>query len=138
MVPENVADIAFISRLSELLGVPVPALPSLASNAVGAVVSTGTSSFIPTEEIGGPGSLWIDEEDKKFYEDLRDLSIEVPANFLGIAKDAAAEAKDVEPITAEDDVQTSRDADEAMDRQADLIDTAEPLDAQSRAKEADE
>lgn len=46
-------------------------------------MTAGTSSFATGEEFGGPGSLWIDEEDKSFYEDLRDLRGEIPLQFLG-------------------------------------------------------
>jgi regulator of nonsense transcripts 2 len=47
-------------------------------------VTNGVSSFANGEEIGGPGSLWADEEDKKFYEELRELKGEVPGSVLGI------------------------------------------------------
>lgn len=94
-----------MSRLSELLGVPIPTLPSLGSTAIGSVVSAGTSSFVASEEVGGPGSLWIDEEDKNFYEDLRDLRGEVPASFLGVTTKEDAAQPSAEEKTAEDDRQ---------------------------------
>lgn len=38
------------------------------------------------EELG-PGSLWADEEEKKFYEELRELRGEVPASILGVPEE---------------------------------------------------
>ncbi|KAM0791783.1 hypothetical protein ACM66B_004046 [Microbotryomycetes sp. NB124-2] len=99
---------ASVTQLSELLGVPVPTLPTLASNTVGAVLSSGPSSFVNTEEVGGPGSLWIDEEDKTFYEDLRDLQMEVPANFLGITKAGQEQA-------AENDAEASKEGEDGQE-----------------------
>lgn len=83
-------------RLSEILSVPVPVLPSLASTASTSILGIGGSSFTPGEEIGGPGSLWIDEEDKKFYEELRELQGEVPASVLGIVKGKEEKGKEKE------------------------------------------
>lgn len=37
----------------------------------------------------GPQSLWADEEEKKFYEDLRELRGEVPAVILGVKDEPA-------------------------------------------------
>lgn len=33
---------------------------------------------------GGPNSLWVDDEDKRFYEELRELRGEVPGSVLGV------------------------------------------------------
>ncbi|SGZ02313.1 BQ5605_C033g11201 [Microbotryum silenes-dioicae] len=87
-----------VTQLSELLGVAAPVLPSLTSTlAASSIVGTGTSSFQQEEEIGGPGSIWIDEEDKKFYEDLRELKGAVPGKFLGLGD------KEVEATVAEEE-----------------------------------
>ncbi|SCZ95077.1 BZ3500_MvSof-1268-A1-R1_Chr11-3g03587 [Microbotryum saponariae] len=87
-----------VTQLSELLGVAAPVLPSLTSTlAASSIVGTGTSSFQQEEEIGGPGSIWIDEEDKKFYEDLRELKGAVPGKFLGLGD------KEVEATAAEEE-----------------------------------
>lgn len=74
----------FARRLSEILGLPIPVLPSLVSASAASIVTNGVSSFGTGEEIGGPGSLWADEEDKKFYEELRELRGEVPGSILGV------------------------------------------------------
>ncbi|KAK4055012.1 mRNA decay protein [Microbotryomycetes sp. JL221] len=113
---------ASVTQLSELLGVSVPALPTLSSNTIGgggAVLTSGTSSFVNTEEVGGPGSLWVDEEDKSFYEDLHDLQSEVPGKFLGIVKD--------EPTT--EHVQEQQENAEAVAAPAGSSSDAEMVDA---------
>ncbi|KAK4050682.1 mRNA decay protein [Microbotryomycetes sp. JL201] len=130
---------ASITQLSELLGVPVPALPTLASNTVGAVLSSGPTSFFQTEEVGGPGSLWIDEEDKAFYEDLRDLQMEVPANFLGITKGGQDQATDSEIDTVkerEDTAEAVADAAKESD-QADADVKEEPVVTRPEGEDAE-
>lgn len=97
----------FSNRLSELLSLPVPALPSLSSSTLtGSLITSGTSAFAASnEEIGGPGSLWIDEEDKRFYEDLKELRGEVPAGFLGVAVPKEGEATEEAEKKTEEDVE---------------------------------
>lgn len=73
-------------RLSELLNLPLPTLPSLQSSLTSSFV-TGAGSSTNAQNSGeemGPQSLWADEEEKKFYEDLRELRGEVPAVILGV------------------------------------------------------
>lgn len=78
-------------RLSELLGLPAPALPSLAATAATSVLSTGGSSFHQAGEGDFSGGPWADEEEKNFYEDLRELRGEVPGSVLGIKADKKEE-----------------------------------------------
>ncbi|KAM0751324.1 ARM repeat-containing protein [Meredithblackwellia eburnea MCA 4105] len=97
---------ASVTQLSEILGLPVPPLPSLTSASSASIVTGAGTSSLTGEEIGGPGSLWPDEEDKRFYEELRELKGEVPGNVLGLsAKESdseAAKGKDQEVGGAED------------------------------------
>ncbi|KAI5477244.1 regulator of nonsense transcripts 2 [Pseudohyphozyma bogoriensis] len=97
---------ASVNQLSEVLGLSPPTLPSLTTTSASSIVTGGGSSFANGEEIGGPGSLWADEEDKKFYEDLRDLRREVPASILGVAvekEDGKEDAEDKkEKVEVED------------------------------------
>lgn len=85
-------------RLSELLGLAVPVIPSLVPASSVLAVTAGASSFNAGDEIGGPGSLWADEEDKKFYEELRELKGEVPGTVLGIAVEKDKNAVYVEEV----------------------------------------
>ena len=81
-------------RLSELLGLPLPVLPSLQSSLNPSFVTAGSSGAAGTgNEDLGPQSLWADEEEKKFYEDLRELRGEVPAAILGVAEEEKTEEK---------------------------------------------
>lgn len=75
--------------LSESLHLPLPTLPPLASNTI--VTGTGVgASLLNTmnaeDGIGGAGSVWMDDEDKRFYTDLLDLKGEVPGQFLKISE----------------------------------------------------
>lgn len=72
-------------RLSELLSLPLPVLPSLQSSLNPSFVTAGASGAAGAgNDDLGPQSLWADEEEKKFYEDLRELRGEVPAAILGV------------------------------------------------------
>ncbi|GAA5853891.1 hypothetical protein JCM8547_007487, partial [Rhodosporidiobolus lusitaniae] len=81
---------ASVTQLSDLLSLPLPVLPSLQSTLNAAFVTAGSSSTSTAEEMG-PGSLWADEEEKRFYEELRDLRGEVPAAILGVSEEKKQE-----------------------------------------------
>lgn len=134
-------------RLSELLGLPVPILPSLASTLTSSIVSGGTSGFAASnEEIGGPGSLWIDEEDKKFYEDLRELRGEVPVSFLGVmvnekgkgegGEKEKEETKDGEGVKGEEVVEETVKEEETEDKM--VVEPIEESVAAATSAETDE
>ncbi|GAA5918328.1 hypothetical protein JCM6882_008215 [Rhodosporidiobolus microsporus] len=77
---------ASVTQLSDLLGLTLPTLPSLTSTLQTSFVTAGSSANASAEEMG-PGSLWADEEERRFYEDLRDLRGEVPAALLGVPEE---------------------------------------------------
>ncbi|KAK9898934.1 ARM repeat-containing protein [Cystobasidium minutum MCA 4210] len=83
-----------VQSIAESLGVPLPTLPPLASTSV--ITGTGTSTLSNGQSedttIGGPGSPWNDEEEKRFYTDLPDLRGEVPGSLLRQMDDTAAES----------------------------------------------
>lgn len=89
-----VTESTFMRSLAESLGVPLPTLPPLASTSI--ITGTGTSTSINGHSedttIGGPGSPWNDEEEKRFYTDLPDLRGEVPGSLLKQLDEAAAES----------------------------------------------
>lgn len=103
------------NRLSELLSLPAPILPSLVAAPSGLAVTNGQSKFNSGEDIGGPGSLWADEEDKKFYEELRELKGEVPGSVLGlkVEKEAVIEETAVEE-TITDEIMDDVNGDDEM------------------------
>lgn len=106
---------ASVNTLSELLGLVPPVLPSLTSTTSSSIVTSGTSSFpnASGEEIGGPGSLWQDEEDKKFYEELRELKGEVPGSVLGVLveKEKEVEPEHVDVVEGEDVIEEKHEED---------------------------
>ncbi|POY76480.1 hypothetical protein BMF94_0681 [Rhodotorula taiwanensis] len=78
---------ASVTQLSELLSLPLPTLPSLQSSLTASFVTSGSSAANASSEEMGPQSLWADEEEKRFYEDLRELRGEVPASVLGVKEE---------------------------------------------------
>jgi regulator of nonsense transcripts 2 len=79
--------------LAESLALPLPTLPPLASTSI--VTGTGTSTLAAMgnedSSVGGSGSPWNDEEEKRFYVDLPDLRGEVPGALLKQAEEASAD-----------------------------------------------
>ncbi|GAA6012801.1 hypothetical protein JCM11491_002566 [Sporobolomyces phaffii] len=112
---------ASVTQLSELLGLAAPTLPSLQNTLNPSFVTSGAASggAGSAEELG-PQSLWADEEEKKFYEEVRDLRGEVPASILGVPEEEkAVEDKPqevVEETPAEEPTETR--IDEAKEEEA--------------------
>ena len=83
--------------LSELLNLPLPDLPTLPTT----TIVTGTAALHQFNlgqdgGVGGAKSLWADEEEKRFYDDIVDLKDEVPSLLLGVNPAALAEKKAAE------------------------------------------
>lgn len=74
---------------------PLPTLPPLPKTAVVTGVGSSLGNSERDENIGGSGSIWQDEEDKKFYTDLMDLRGEVPGSLL---MSAPTETKEPEVV----------------------------------------
>lgn len=81
-------------------------------------MTNGVSSFANGEEIGGPGSLWADEEDKKFYEELRELKGEVPGSVLGIKTDKGKGEESAAVVVQETVGETDMDEAVAADEES--------------------
>ncbi|GAA6033062.1 hypothetical protein JCM8097_000126 [Rhodosporidiobolus ruineniae] len=126
---------ASVTQLSELLSLPLPALPSLQSTLNAAFVTAGaTQGGAGANDEMGPGSIWQDEEERRFYEDLRDLRGEVPAAILGVPeeevgkKEEGKEEKEEEKVEEEKPVEMEEEkVEEAarVDAEADGADEAE-------------
>ncbi|GAA5988927.1 hypothetical protein JCM11641_002917 [Rhodosporidiobolus odoratus] len=125
---------ASVTQLSEVLGLPLPTLPSLQSTLNSAFVTAGSSSTGNTEEMG-PGSVWADEEEKKFYEELRDLRGEVPSAILGVPEE---EKKDVaeQEKKAEEEVRLA-EADKAEEETARVDENSAEDETENHAAELD-
>ncbi|GAA6010941.1 hypothetical protein JCM10207_004002 [Rhodosporidiobolus poonsookiae] len=117
-----------VQQLAELLSLPLPVLPSLQSTLNAAFVTSGSSASATAEEMG-PGSLWADEEDKRFYEVVRDLRGEVPAAILGVVEEKKEE-KEVEGSEREEvqeEVEQAKADDARIDEDAAEGDTENPI-----------
>lgn len=82
----------------------LPTLPPLPSTALGSGTGasiSGRSGRPEDSAVGGPDSIWTDEEEKSFYEDILDLRGEVPSSLLGVGSDGNV-AKDAPTQKAED------------------------------------
>ncbi|GAA5823590.1 hypothetical protein JCM3770_003517 [Rhodotorula araucariae] len=125
---------ASVTQLSELLGLPLPVLPSLQSSLNPSFVTAGSSGAAGTgNEDLGPQSLWADEEEKKFYEDLRELRGEVPTAILGVAEDEQGDEKvakgeaEPEPEELKEEARIDDEpVDEPIQDTVAKLDTAEP------------
>lgn len=75
-----------IPRLSDLLYLPMPSLPTnTQKNESVILLSASSGSQHDSEEASFPtGGKWEDEEEKRFYEDLQDLRDFVPKSVLGL------------------------------------------------------
>ncbi|GAA5860718.1 hypothetical protein JCM1840_001941 [Sporobolomyces johnsonii] len=130
---------ASVTQLSELLSLPVPTLPSLQSTLNPAFVTAGASSATLAEAELGPQSLWADEEEKKFYEGVRELRGEVPGSVLGVPeeekgegeKEKEGEADAVEQEARIDDVETDETEVEKPEEEEDTAEN--PIEALSAA-----
>lgn len=84
-----------ICSLSDLLYLPMPALPSASQKNDSILLLDGSSNL----RVGGSEDLpanskWEDEEDRRFYEDLPDLKDFVPKTVLGVEAVASKEERD--------------------------------------------
>ncbi len=72
-------------RLSELLYLPLPPLPTASQKSDSILIGTGSSQT--NDEIDDTyivGGKWEDEEERKFFEDVQDLQDFVPSSVLGV------------------------------------------------------
>jgi regulator of nonsense transcripts 2 len=78
---------AFSIRLSELLYVPLPSLPTASQKSDSILIGTNQANNLGDESEDAlltSGGKWEDEEERKFFEDLPDLKDFVPRSVLGI------------------------------------------------------
>ncbi|KAL4080360.1 armadillo-type protein [Scleroderma yunnanense] len=89
--------------LSELLYLPMPALPttSYKSDSIQIGTSGGSASDDAEDNLLTSGGKWEDEEERKFFEDIQDLKDFVPRNFLGIEDEGRGDAEDKEKAEKE-------------------------------------
>lgn len=82
----------FLPSLSELLYLPLPKLPTSTQKSDSIQIGSNQGSLLAeSDESLPPGSKWVDEEERKFYEDIPDLKDFVPASVLGLNESAQAD-----------------------------------------------
>ncbi|KAF9451945.1 transcription factor [Macrolepiota fuliginosa MF-IS2] len=76
---------ASCQSLSELLYLPLPALPTASQKSESIQIGSAHGSMLDdSEDLVVVGGKWEDEEERRFYEDVQDLKDYVPNSVLGI------------------------------------------------------
>ncbi|KAI0248110.1 ARM repeat-containing protein [Lactifluus subvellereus] len=80
--------LASSQTLSELLYLPMPALPTSSSTGNSIQIGTNTGALLSDDAeeaaFAALGGKWEDEEERRFFEDIQDLREIVPKSILGI------------------------------------------------------
>lgn len=72
-------------RLSELLYLPLPTLPTASQKSDSILIGIGSSQINDElDDTYAVGGKWEDEEERKFFEDVQDLQDFVPSSVLGV------------------------------------------------------
>lgn len=72
-------------RLSELLYLPLPTLPTASQKSDSIIIGTGSNQTNgELDDAYAVGGKWEDEEERKFFEDVQDLKDFVPSSVLGV------------------------------------------------------
>ncbi|KAI6032951.1 ARM repeat-containing protein [Pisolithus orientalis] len=95
---------ASCQTLSELLNLPMPALPTAAQKSdsiqIGSNIGSGAGDDTDIA-FTTSGGKWEDEEERKFFEDIQDLKDFVPKNFLGIDAEEKTDSEEKEKAEKE-------------------------------------
>lgn len=91
------------NRLSELLYLPMPTLPTQSQKADSILLSSDKGKQGAEEDIYTLGGKWEDEEERRFFEDLPDLKDFVPKSLLGLDEkgDRAVDEENLDKENAE-------------------------------------
>ena len=109
---------ASVTSLADTLGLPQPAPPSLpggsldADGSAGIVTGNGPAANTAGDDFDPAKSKWQDDEERRFYEEIRVLKGEVPGAMLGLSNATQQEQSTEEQMPAGDDVQPPQAADE--------------------------
>jgi regulator of nonsense transcripts 2 len=79
-----------LCRLSELLYIPLPSLPTTSQKSDSILIGTNTVSHLgddADDALFTSCGKWEDEEERRFFEDVQDLKDFVPKSVLGIEGD---------------------------------------------------
>jgi regulator of nonsense transcripts 2 len=100
-----------VYRLSELLYLPMPTLPTSSSTGNSIQIGTNTGGLLSDDAeeaaFAALGGKWEDEEERRFFEDIQDLREIVPKSILGIE-----DAKDIVKECHESDAEAKKNAED--------------------------
>jgi len=100
-----------VFRLSELLYLPMPTLPTSSSTGNSIQIGTNTGALLSDDAeeaaFAALGGKWEDEEERRFFEDIQDLREIVPKSILGIE-----DTKDVVKESHESDAEAKKNAED--------------------------
>ena len=100
-----------VYRLSELLYLPMPTLPTSSSTGNSIQIGTNTGALLSDDAeeaaFAALGGKWEDEEERRFFEDIQDLREIVPKSILGIE-----DIKDVVKECHESDAEAKKNAED--------------------------
>jgi regulator of nonsense transcripts 2 len=100
-----------VYRLSELLYLPMPILPTSSSTGNSIQIGTNTGALLSDDAeeaaFAALGGKWEDEEERRFFEDIQDLREVVPKSILGIE-----DTKDVVKECHESDAEAKKNAED--------------------------
>ena len=89
-------------RLSELLYLPLPSLPTTSQKSDSILIGSNSNQLLGgDDEIVASGGKWEDEEERRFFEDVQDLKDFVPASVLGVEGTYEAGEDDVKELEQE-------------------------------------
>lgn len=98
-------------RLSELLYLPMPTLPTSSSTGNSIQIGTNSGALLSDDAeeaaFAALGGKWEDEEERRFFEDIQDLREIVPKSILGIE-----DTKDVVKECHESDAEAKKNAED--------------------------
>lgn len=108
----------FSTRLSELLYLPLPILPTASQKSDSILIGINTNlSNGDAEELMTTGGKWEDEEERRFFEDIQDLKDFVPSSVLGIEEEHEDDdSKEVELERTEKEKEEVRKLEEELER----------------------
>ncbi|KAF8638034.1 hypothetical protein AX16_010666 [Volvariella volvacea WC 439] len=101
--------------LSELLYLPMPALPTASHKSDSILIGSNKGTLLSGEDgddVQSSGSKWEDEEERRFYEDIQDLKDFVPSSVLGL--DMAESEEDQEKEREKEKERLDREKEEAQ------------------------
>ncbi|KDR75800.1 hypothetical protein GALMADRAFT_248514 [Galerina marginata CBS 339.88] len=110
--------LASCQSLSELLYLPLPALPTASQKSDSILIGSNTGQLNgDAEEIVTTGGKWEDEEERRFYEDIQDLKDFVPSSVLGVESETGEEdSKEIERERAEREKEEVRKLEEELEK----------------------